>query len=554
MLGSQELGELPSSENLPAQSLAPGDQRPFPPMSNESIELEGELQDRSIVEIIGGIYTHKLTGVLELAHDDHRRRFYFLSGELYLPGSHGLAQTLASYLDRERDLGEPDAAGDDERARDRAGARAELERVVGRIVDVMAEWRTGRFTFDQSVEEVPEDVVGPLPTAYLVMEGAVRHREPHELMQRLGGEDRLLVASLESDLLNRLHGLDPEQMFLLSRAEQPIAVGELLRQVSIDRQATLRKLCRLHAIGLLQDLEPAAPVDRSQERLVDSLVRRFSGRLEQRLQDDPIALDAGEHRARIAELLRDVGSLSHYELLGVGLHSTQEEVYAAYDALGRLVHPSHTSRLGLTGREAALRTLFERATVAYLILADPERRAAYNVNAGIDAVRTPSPDSRSEEQRRLAREAFEKAEKRFVAEDFHTAMELVKQAVRLDSRPEYYALQGRIEARNPHWLYRAAESLRHALRLDPSNADYRVALGDVLEARGDRKGAGVHYRVALKERPGHEGAKAGLERVGAAAPEPAAESPRLGERATIERGGEARRKGLLGRLKSLLGD
>jgi tetratricopeptide (TPR) repeat protein len=419
----------------------------------------------------------------------------------------------------------------------------------------MGEWRTGRFRFDQSVEDMPEDVVGPLPTAYLVMEGAVRHRQPQELMQQLGGEGRLLVASLKSDLLSRLHGIDPEQMFLLSRAEEPISVAELLRQVSIDREATLRKLCRLHAIGLLQHLEPKASThDRSQRRLVDSLVGRFSARIEKRLHDEPLKIDASEHRARIAELVRDVGSLSYYELLGIGLHATEDEIYGAYDNLAQLVHPSHADRLGLRGRDAGLRTLFERATVAYLTLADPERRASYNINAGIEAVRTPSPDRRSEEQQRLAREAFEKGAKRFDAEDYHTAMELVKQALRLGSRPEYFALQGQIEARNPHWLYRAAESYRQALRLDPANADYRVALGEVLEQRGDTDGARVHYRVALKEQPTHTRAAEGLERVGPGAREPVPAPAGGGSRSRLsEQGQSHHRKGLLERIKRLFG-
>src|SRR5437868_8552243 len=110
----------------------------------------------------------------------------------------------------------------------------------------------------------------------------------------------------------------------------------------------------LTSSGGLGGLVPPALLARIEERIAEDLADRP-------LTEDPEALvrEAGD-------LLPRAGMVTHYDFLGVSVGASTEEVTAAFTALGRRVHPSLASQLGLP--ETVLRVLFEHATLAYLVL------------------------------------------------------------------------------------------------------------------------------------------------------------------------------------------
>jgi curved DNA-binding protein CbpA len=227
-----------------------------------------------------------------------------------------------------------------------------------------------------------------------------------------------------------------------------------------------------------------APVGLSNEE-----VRLFSARVERGLLMRPLGLDSAAHRQLVAELVGRVGEASFYDLLGVGPGSSEEEVHAAYDRLARLVHPSHARALGLSGKEGVLDLLFERATQGYLTLSHPDRRKRYDVELG-DGLWTSgrSGSARSEEERQVARRYFVKANVLAASEEYHQAIDLLRTAARIDPRPEYYALLGQLEAKNPHWLRLAEDNLARALELGGPNPGLETALAHVREQKAAAAG------------------------------------------------------------------
>jgi hypothetical protein len=210
----------------------------------------------------------------------------------------------------------------------------------------------------------------------------------------------------------------------------------------------------------------------------------FSTRIARRLADRPLDLDPASHQQRVAGLLRQAGGASFYQLLDIVPTATVQEVHEAYDQTARLVHPANARRLGLGGREGVLEMLFERITQGYLVLSQPERRKAYDrdlaPDAWSDAWNAPT-DRRNDEARELAKGYYERAAALASADELHFAIELLQQAVRADSRPEYHALLGRLQAKNPRWLRAASENLRRAIELGSTDAELPAALGQVLE-------------------------------------------------------------------------
>ncbi|HEX2225109.1 MAG TPA: DnaJ domain-containing protein [Thermoanaerobaculia bacterium] len=192
----------------------------------------------------------------------------------------------------------------------------------------------------------------------------------------------------------------------------------------------------------------------------------FSDRIARSLREQPLDLKPEVHRERVAEVLRQVGDATWYQLLGIRPADSDLDIHAAYERLGRLVHPQHAERVGLAGKESVLEMLFERATRAYLTLSDPERRKSYDWEVGSDPGAVPAPVDRPAENRDIARDYYRRACDMVEEEQFHFAIELLKEAVRREPKPEYHALLGRLLARNSHprWLRAAAENLEAAIR------------------------------------------------------------------------------------------
>lgn len=239
---------------------------------------------------------------------------------------------------------------------------------------------------------------------------------------------------------------------------------------------------------------------------------RFLDRIGRELADEPLRADPEEHRRRLAELLAVVGSATHYELLEIDPKAGEAEVHAAFRKLGRRVHPRHAEAIGLGDRPGVLELLFERATEAYLVLSDPHRRQEYDRLIAADAHGPRDPGERAEEAREVARDLHDRALALIEREEYHFAVELLKQAVRMDpGAAPFWALLGRAQRANPSWLHMAADSLRRALQLQPESIEHRLALAEVEAARGDAAQAQRYLRDVLDREPGHPTAVAALE-------------------------------------------
>lgn len=208
-------------------------------------------------------------------------------------------------------------------------------------------------------------------------------------------------------------------------------------------------------------IPPVSPSPPSRRFLSEEEYRLFFERIARSLAERPFRMDAAEHRERVAALLREVGEASFYELLGIDPSASAREVHESYERAARMVHPNNARRLDLVGREGVLEVLFERITEAYLTLSYMDRRKRYDRErpGGWWKAAPVKPVSREEEAQRL----YEKARAFASAEQYHAAVELLQEAVRAAPKAEHWALLGQLQARNPHWLQSAEESLRRAI-------------------------------------------------------------------------------------------
>ncbi len=501
-----------------------------------SVEIAGEIGNPSLIGVIRQIYLAEASGILEVTQADRKRRFFFSKGELYLPGSHFLGKRLGSLLQLENEIAAArngsslgkaatnsgaEATDAFRRAREQqehdpnksTEAREQLRELVTRIVDVLVEWQNGRYELLGVPLPTDMSLVGPLPTGYLVMEGTLRDLDPEAALAELGGSDAVVVADPSSRLLLSPYGIDSDEMFLLSRAETSTAVGELLRQLPAPREEGIVCILRLQSVDLLRLSAPPMQDDSQyDQRYSESMNERFLLRFASLLPPEHVPADA-EERDQVRALIQRFAGLDHYELLQVPPDADTQAIHDAYQELALRVHPGNAKRLDMVRAAPALGLLFERATEAYLTLEDPERRAGYNIEAGVEITRSVGGDGRNTEQRQVALANSRRAARLLDTGEYHFAMELARQAVRADPKAEYIALLGRIQRRNPNWLQAASDNFKQAIRMDPKNADYRLELAELMEETGHPDRAAVHYQSTLQLSPGNGKAMDGLARV-----------------------------------------
>ena len=363
------------------------------------------------------------------------------------------------------------------------------------------------------------ELLGPLPTVCMLLQGIAGHTDESALIRLLGGESAKLRNREATPALEQLPALEPEMTRALVLLERPSTLADLLRSGG-DRAGLLRGLAQLWVVGLVDGGQVADP---AKESLVSAkIVGRFLERIGESLEFQETELDLGEHRKKIADLLSKVGDLDHYELLGLEVDADEGSVPEAYERLAREVHPKHAARLGLVGKEDALRLLFEKATEAYLSLSDPVRRSSYNTMMGLHQKVEVDPERRDEEKKIMAKRNFIQGSSCLADMEYSMAVELLKEAARMDPRPEYFAALGQAQSKNPRWRRHAVESYRQALEGAPEDAGLYLALGKLLEDEERIDEARENYQKALDLMPDNVAASEALGRIGVSGSAPSA--------------------------------
>jgi Flp pilus assembly protein TadD len=99
---------------------------------------------------------------------------------------------------------------------------------------------------------------------------------------------------------------------------------------------------------------------------------------------------------------------------------------------------------------------------------------------------------------RTAEYYFQQGRARFDRKEYHAAVHLLREAVKLDpSRPQYHLHLGMALINNPRTRRESEQHLSKAAELDPYNAQVRAKLGMVYKEIGLPKKAENYFREAL---------------------------------------------------------
>ncbi|HSE98597.1 MAG TPA: DnaJ domain-containing protein, partial [Blastocatellia bacterium] len=397
---------------------------------------------------------------------------------------------------------------------------------VMRIILSLCEWKEGDYVFDERIRAV-HDVMLRKNAADILLEGARHIAADQEMAEALAPMESILSRARNGAGRQDNCNLLPVESYVLSRIESPAAVSEIGPLTGLPDEEARRAVCALVAAGLLDRLDDKK--EEAEEKEGDYSLTRL--------------------REDISRKLHFYTTADYYEMLGVTRQATTADVKAAYYQLAKKYHPDRYRQAEHAELRGKLEALFARITLAYETLKEPASRASYD-----DRLRKPGAQSQArdplattplvlpeerkatgdlaqhavaaaassdvpaseqpaaqEPQQQTARAAspaqsaeqyYLQGRARFDRKEYHAAVHLLREAVKLDSsKPQYHFHLGIALIRNPRTRREAEDHLARAAELDPYNAQIRVKLGMLYKEAGLTKKSESYFRQAMQLDP-----------------------------------------------------
>jgi curved DNA-binding protein CbpA len=422
--------------------------------------------------------------------------------------------------------------------------------LVMRIIVSVFEWTQADYNFDERIRAAHE-VTLSLGVADVLLQGARHAAEFQQVADALVPQDSVVVKSRTNDVRADTGRLIPLESYILSRIDSPTAVNEVGAMSGLGDADAHRAVCALVAAGFLKVL------DRDKDDPDDAAAREAGESLE-RVREDVI------------RKLHFSSTADFYDVLSVSRQATTAEIKAAYYHLAKKYHPDRYHQRDSGDLRNKLEALFALITQAYDTLSQPAERAGYDERirktSGTNPPAMPrttplaAPEPTVKEQRapegepsggngfnpsneqsgdsdslppisvespaaeattgkivqggtqlppaQMAEVYYQQGRARFERKEYHAAVHLLREAIKLDpSRAPYHYHLGIALIRNPRTRRDAEQHLSKAAELEPYNAQIRVKLGMLYKEAGLTKRAEHYFREALQMDPENRVAK-----------------------------------------------
>jgi tetratricopeptide (TPR) repeat protein len=210
-------------------------------------------------------------------------------------------------------------------------------------------------------------------------------------------------------------------------------------------------------------------------------------------------------RLRLEQRLQQAERQNHYEILGLPMDASTDEIRRTYFILARQFHPDRFHRPSVRDLQPALEKLFARMTEAYQTLT-AEDRHDYD-----SRLRRGGADSRAVQQkaaREVARDNYRHGRGLLEKGQLVKAIQYLESAVKADdTQPEYLEALGALQSLNPRSKADAEAHLKRAIERGPTRATGYLALGLHCARYGRLPEAQRLWKQALSWDPGCEPAR-----------------------------------------------
>ena len=486
--------------------------------------MNGQLSEQPLAELIREISAKSLGGRLSLEHDRVKVVTYFDNGNFLYAAANVRTLRLREYIKKSGLVSEPDLARFNQALPDfelpkqltaqkllTANAADQLQtRQVTDVLRMALVWTDGTWRLE-SRSRLNEQLNLKLDLDSLLLD-ASRRLPADFVASRFRNPAEVIAPVAEPAISDKLL---PAEVYLLSRLDQPMPLSELVALTGLGETETLRLVYSLALTGLLRrELWKSAQAPEKPAPEPAPLTP------EHEPEDEPQDIETFLEKIRTAT--------SYYDVLGVTGAVSAQSLKDLYYQLARRYHPDRFRK----AEPEVLRRIesaFARITQAYETLRDDRLRATYDAKLQArkkaeriaeSSVKVTTPAKPVAEGRtEPAISAAERAESQY--KEGLTALELGERKAALGlfasaasavpKEARYRASYGQLLAANENTRRVAETELLAAIKLDPTNAEYRVTLAELYKQLGLKLRAKGEAERALEIDPNNRKARDLLE-------------------------------------------
>jgi len=376
---------------------------------------------------------------------------------------------------------------------------------VQKIVLSLLALTSGETRFHHGTDPIPRDLAVDLSTPRLLFEGARLFPDLDRIERALGDLTRAVrVSPMPPFDVSRV-SLSPAEKEVLDRARIEARLADVLARPT-SRPLAVRALYALLCGEILEEVSLPTPAPRlphpPETGTFQMAVAPERGARPTPEAAAPRAMGLREH---ILGLYEALPRASHYEILEIAPDAAAHEVDAAYRRLTAEQDREWRDLMGDVQLSTMLSTLRLRRREAYLVLSDPNRRAAYDKRLGSAA--PVAEGSVTAERNARARVLAQQAQVLVERGEPERAIPHLLEAVDLD--PEERSARRLLAlalANDPNLSRNAERHFLVALEQEPGDVDLRYRLARYYRRLGLPARALVHLRTVLRTDPDHAGA------------------------------------------------
>lgn len=440
---------------------------------------------------------------------------------------------------------------------------------VMEIILSVFEWSEGDYVFDERIRAAHEVTIDMSATDVL-LEGARYASDIQACADLIAPVDGMVVRAKQNGAGFDSGRLTPVESYVLSRIEAPTAISEVGALSGIADTDAHRAVCALIAAGFLKlfdNNKEGEEAARNDGEDLDQLRKDISRKIHFYSSADYYEVlgvgrqaTTGEIKSAYYQLAKkfhpdryrrtDQSDIRHrLEALFTFITQAYETLSdasqrASYDdRLRKSPSSAPPNAPAMTPSPASLNTT--PLTMVDMPAPEPAQKAKERKPSGelktsgplirpSQPLEQPQPAISSQPQSapqqnsnpatppaQQAEQYYQQGRARFDRKEYHVAVHLLREAVKLDpSRAPYHFHLGIALIRNPRTRREAIEHLTRAAELEPYNAQIRVKMGMLYKEAGLHKKAEAYFREALSLDPDNRMATRELNSVTAKAESP----------------------------------
>lgn len=478
------------------------------PRNNQ--EIKGNLQSRSLAELLAEIADAQFDGSLRLAHENYKVIIYFSGGEVVFAASNARSSRLFDILLCEKKIDQfvlkanPNFVNDMEFAKNLVEQNLFTQEAMDglfahQIENILHEalgWKTGDWQFSHLVR-IKENIRFQINSRKILFDFGHTLSE-NETLEKFSGEDETF--SLAPPFSNNFSP-NPHEAFILSRfANSSLTLGEIKSISGLPEAKTLQILYVLWLGGFLvrrnwdslfseelgemirsAKLELKKPVFKPAPLKLETLPVKPKV-----VEEEPEEEPEGAEEMTLEEYLAQIkASTNYYEVLDIDPKCDFSEIKTAYFNFAKRFHPDHFHK----GTDATvfqqIQDAFAQLAQAYDTLKNKDSRESYDFKIRKELAKREEMKAAGiseekfseEEQKDMATDNFDKGFDLLMEEAYEEAMPYLARAAHLSPDvARFRAYYGKILSYIEKQRHKAEQELQTAIKLEPNNTTFRLML------------------------------------------------------------------------------